>query len=288
MKNKEGYITEEVTKSKKHKSQILLSIVLFSVGAFLIVSSLGIFGGTFIKASSNSNFSKVVNFDSSNVEYKYSYDKIKSDFRNVNFVKGLSRLFIKEDSLWIQYPTEKSGVEDSGAMINSEIKSSNEYTLEYEIFFDGCGNPFDYQDGGVLSGLAGGKFYDGSEKEMREEGFHAMLTYNNYGYLYPLVYSTADKNVDGMLFQNIGRINDYTWNKIRMYVRINDKGQDNGIFRVWLNDNLCFNNETITYTNCYQKINISNLCVYNNVTNKMLNSEQFVYIDNYRIIDQNE
>ena len=127
-----------------------------------------------------------------------------------------------------------------------------------------------------------------SEQEARKEGFHAMLTYNNYGYLYPLVYTTSDKNVDGMLFQNVGRINDYAWNKIKMYVRINDKGQDNGIFRVWLNDNLCFNNETITYTTSGQKIDTNNLCVYNNETSKTLSNEQFVYIDNYRLLDRNE
>ena len=258
------------------------AIVLLMIGVvIIIVSSYGLCKNNFTKASSNSESSDVVDFDSSSLEYQYSYNMIKKDFKNVNFVNGLDRLFIKEDALWVHYPVNSSGINDSGTMINSKIESANEYTLEYEIFFDGCGKDFDWQEGGVLSGLAGGEFYDGSQSTTRKDGFHAMLTYNNYGYLYPLIYSASDKNVDGMLFQNIGKISEYTFIKIKMYVKINDKGKDNGIFRVWLNDNLCFNNETITYTTENNKIDTNNLCVYNYASNKSLDSEQFVYIDNY-------
>ena len=281
MKNYRDYRNKgvELVSNKKNnlKFVIFISFCTVSLIAILLTNK------TYSKVKASSDISSNVNFDTLSDDYNYSYKRIKSDFGDINFVKGNDRLFIKDDALWIKYPLLKSGLNNSGAMINSKIEASKEYNLEYEVYFDGCGNLFDYQDGGILSGLSGGEFYDGNSKKTSEEGFHVMLTYNNYGYIYPLIYSVNDANVGGNIYNEIGKFKENAWNKIKMYVKVNDKDKENGILRVWINDKLCFNNEEIRYTTSDLLIDTNNLCVYNNDSNKVVDHEQFVYIDNYNI-----
>ncbi|MBE5935691.1 MAG: hypothetical protein E7262_07860 [Lachnospiraceae bacterium] len=284
MGNFKGYNKEEVSSLKRKKALIKACLLLScGIGLIVVACSLGTKSNNSVKASDN--ISSIVDFDNISSEYSYTYDKIKIDFFNVNFVKGNDRLFVKEDALWVKYPALSSGIENSGAMINSKLEPSKQYTLEYEVYFDGSGNKFDYQDGGALCGLAGGEFYDGNTTKVGKEGFHVMLTYNNYGYLYPVIYQANDAKVGGDVYADIGQIKEYAWNKIKMYVRVNDKGQNNGVVRIWHNDKLCFNNEKLRMATSELFIDTNNLCAYNNETSKVLDHEQFVYIDSYRIFN---
>lgn len=237
------------------------------------------------KGSANSNISEVIDFNNMADSYTYGYNAIQQDFGNINFVNGINRLFIKEDALCVQYPRGGKGVSNSGAQINTVIEGKKEYYMEYEMCFDGNESDFDWQEGGMLSGLAGGQFYNGTEQDIKEDGFNAMLIYNNYGYLYPCVYSVNDANVGGNIYQEIGKINEGSWSKVKMYVKLNDISEANGVFKVWLDDKLCFNNNNIRFITKETDINISNVQAYNNCSaaGKGTAHEEFVYLDNIKV-----
>ena len=261
---------------------ILLSLAIIIVIATKFYHKESIASSNTLEAA-DVNMSKIICFDSSKDDYVYDYSQIKRDFGSVNFVTGSNRLFIKDDALCIKYPSGTSGSSNSGAIINSKIEKSKEYYMEYEIYVDGNGDRFDWNNGGMLSGLAGGKFYSGKEKAISGDGYHAMLVYNNYGYLYPCIYSANDVEVEGSIFNKIGQIKEGVWNRIKMYVQVNDSNKSNGVFRVWLDDKLCYNNEDIRYTTEGTPIDISNLQAYVNESTNGTSHEEFVYIDNFHV-----
>lgn len=226
-----------------------------------------------------------INFNNQYKDYTYDKTSIESDFGQINFIDGSKRLFIKEDALCIQYPRGGEGINKSGARINAILEGRKEYNLEYEICFDGNGNKFDWQEGGMLSGLAGGQFYDGTGNDIEEDGFHAMLVYNNYGYLYPCIYTVNDAELGGNIYQNIGRAYEGAWLKVKMNVKLNDVGESNGIFKVWLDDKLCYNAENIRYRTSKLSINMSNVGAYSNKTESGdgAKHEEFVYLDNIKV-----
>lgn len=280
---KRALVQVETKKANKAMHKIMAALILVVVTMVCMYIFLSTKGSS--KGSASSNISDVINFNNRSDSLVYKQSDIEKDFGKINFISGENRLFIKEDALCIQYPRGGEGIANSGAQINTKIDSKNEYYMEYEICFDGNEDDFDWQEGGMLSGLAGGQFYNGNEKIIEKDGFHAMLIYNNYGYLYPCVYSANESSVGGNIFQEIGRIKEGAWTKIKMYVKTNDVSESNGVFKVWIDDKLCFNNENIRYSTNNSKISISNIQAYSNATTagKGVGHEEFVYIDNIRV-----
>ena len=70
-----------------------------------------------------------------------------------------------------------------------------------------------------------------------------------------------------------------------MYVKINDKDKSYGIFKVWLDDKLTFNNNSIRYMTGGSRINACNVQAYSNNTDTKegVKHEEFVYMDNIKI-----
>ena len=68
-------------------------------------------------------------------------------------------------------------------------------------------------------------------------------------------------------------------------VKLNDVSEANGVFKVWLDDKLCFNNDNIRFITKETDISISNVQAYNNcsTTGKGTAHEEFVYLDNIRV-----
>lgn len=275
--------TKKSSKSNKAVYRIMAALILIVVVMVCIYIFLSTKDSS--KGKASSDISKVIDFNNRRDSLVYQQADIEKDFGVINFVNGNDRLFIKEDALCIKYPRGGEGIANSGAQINTKIKSKNEYYMEYEFCFDGNEADFDYQEGGMLSGLAGGQFYNGNEQTIEKDGFHAMLIYNNYGYIYPCVYSANDAYAGGNIYQQIGKINEGAWTKIKMYVKTNDVSDVNGIFKVWIDDKLCFNGEDIRFTTNNSKISISNIQAYSNdtVAKKGVSHEEFVYIDNVKV-----
>ena len=282
---KRALVQVEPKKAIKVKTMYKFMAVLVLIVVAMVCFYIFISTKDSSKGSANSNISEVIEFNNRSDSYTYGYNAIQQDFGKINFVNGNDRLFIKEDALCVQYPRGGKGISNSGAQINTAIEGKKEYYMEYEMCFDGNESDFDWQDGGMLSGLAGGQFYNGTEQNIEDDGFNAMLMYNNYGYLYPCVYSVNDANVGGDIFQEIGKITEGSWSKVKMYVKLNDISEANGVFKVWLDDKLCFNNDNIRFITKETDINISNVQAYTNcsTTGKGTAHEEFVYLDNIRV-----
>ncbi len=280
---KRALLQSEPKKSYISRKKVICIGVLICVSVLSTCMFLDYKKSAKSKANPLSEFE--ITFNNKYSDYTYDEDSMKSDFGRVNFIDGNRRLFIKDDALCVQYPRGSEGVNKSGARINTALEGREEYNLEYEIYFDGNGNKFDWQEGGMLSGLAGGKFYDGTAIKTKDDGFHAMLIYNNYGYLYPCVYAVNDAEVGGNIYQSIGKATEGTWLKVKMNVKLNDVGESNGRFKVWLDDKLSYNADNIRYRTRDLKVNIANIGAYSNISDNGdgAKHEEFVFLDNIRV-----
>lgn len=145
---------------------------------------------------------------------------------------------IKDSLLTFNMPKDKVWVEGSGAQFVIPTDPRQSVTLEYEVYFDGNGSPYDWTSGGKLPGFAGGKGYTGGSPATAGDGFSVRLMFGEGGQLFAYVYHVDMKGSYGeplgIVANNI--LKQYTWNKITIKCQINTHEDYNGRLEVWAND----------------------------------------------------
>ena len=174
----------------------------------------------------------------------YTRNMFLSDFENLLvstdenlLVEHAENLSVQDSALTFHMPKDKVWIEGSGAQIVMPIIPQQEMTLEYSVYFDGKGSPYEWTSSGKLPGVAGGKGYTGGSPAGAGDGFSARLMFGEGGQLFAYVYHVDMKGKYGdpleIVAYNILKQNE--WNKIKISCRLNTGSDYNGRMEVWAN-----------------------------------------------------
>jgi hypothetical protein len=173
----------------------------------------------------------------------YTTNMVLTDFENLvatdvtPVVEREENLSIKDSVLTFHMPKDKVWIEGSGSQIVMPILPQQEMTLEYSVYFDGKGSPYEWTSGGKLPGVAGGKGYTGGSPAGAGDGFSARLMFGEGGQLFAYVYHADMKGKYGdslgIVAYHVLKQNE--WNQIRIKYRINTSSDYNGRMEVWAN-----------------------------------------------------
>lgn len=139
-------------------------------------------------------------------------------------------------ALTFKMPEGKVGRDGSGGQFEIPVKASREYTLEYEVFFDGDGD-YNWTWGGKLPGMAGGKPYYGGVPATAGDGFSGRFMFSGEGKIYAYIYhkDMEGGHGDPIGIEKAGALSDKKWNKIKIYYKMNTGTQANGAIKIWVN-----------------------------------------------------
>lgn len=180
------------------------------------------------------------------------------DEGRVRIVSGEKAYGQKGSALAVSYPSGTFGTKQSGAQWI--LKLGHEYeeaTLKYRIKFE---SGFDFVRGGKLPGLAGGNTPTGSDPVNGVDGWSARFMWKTDKprlpgssrrlTAYPISYakylksgkkkdgSQADRAIWYDSNRNRSVFKSGVWYSIRQRVKMNDPGVANGVFQIWLNEQL--------------------------------------------------
>ena len=164
----------------------------------------------------------------------------------------------KGSSLAVSYPSGKFGTKHTGTQWQLRLgRGYEELTLKYRIKFE---SGFDFVRGGKLPGLAGGNTPTGSDPVNGIDGWSGRFMWKTDSRrwpgatrrqtAYPISYAKYLKSgakqdgskADQVTWYDSNRrrvvFKSGVWYKIRQQIKMNDPGIANGIFRIWLNDEL--------------------------------------------------
>ncbi len=137
-------------------------------------------------------------------------------------------------------------------------KPNDEATLEYEVFFE---KGFDFNRGGKIHGLASAKAISGGNKSVADFSVRLMWRSGGNGEAYLYVppelqtseYKKSCTEQNASYGDSLGRgkfkFVPNAWNKIKVYVKLNDVGKHNGIVRVFHNGKEAIECDCVTFRN---------------------------------------
>lgn len=155
---------------------------------------------------------------------------------------------LDETSLRVHYPAGSSSPSDTlegGAGFYSEppsLRGSESACLSYMLRFP---PDFDFVQGGKLPGLYGGEAPSGGEEVDGTKGFSQRLMWreNGQGELYPYVVGFEGASIGrGFWHFPVGR-----WVQVEQEVVLNDPGQENGIVRIWIDDQPVLEQQNVVF-----------------------------------------
>ncbi|MFY0713498.1 hypothetical protein J1D01_07455 [Seonamhaeicola sp. NFXS20] len=150
--------------------------------------------------------------------------------------------------LKVDYPKGTVGPETNGVQFIKSLPPSNEYYLDYYVFFQ---EGFDFKQGGKLPGLtSGGSTYTGGNHPDNGEGWSAryMWVKRNAGveaivYFYYIdMNSKYGESVDSHIYFETGK-----WYRLTQRIKLNDDNLSNGQMQVWVDGVEVINKTNIRY-----------------------------------------
>lgn len=154
----------------------------------------------------------------------------------------------KGNVLKVDYPEGTVGPQTNGIQFIKDLPVSNEYYLDYYVFFE---EGFDFRKGGKLPGLtSGGSTYTGGVHPDNGEGWSAryMWATRNAG-VEALVYfyyidmdSQYGESVDAGVYFETGK-----WYRLTQRIKLNEDNLSNGIMQVWIDGVEVINKTGIRY-----------------------------------------
>jgi hypothetical protein len=181
----------------------------------------------------------------------YTDNKYVKDFGKPEYV-NMSRAEILEESptkkvLRITTPAGAWGSRNSGGSLKTSIPPRDEYDLEYQIRFGHAnGTGFDFNKGGKLPGLAGGRCNTGGVRPTGD-GWSARYMWRREGALVIYLYHLDQKGDYGEDLPLDVKAQLGKWYKLRQYIRLNNDGKNDGILKIWVNGKLVLERNDIRY-----------------------------------------
>ncbi|REG89446.1 polysaccharide lyase [Winogradskyella sediminis] len=137
--------------------------------------------------------------------------------------------------LKVDYPEDTVGPETNGVQFIKTLPASNEYYLDYYVYFE---EGFDFREGGKLPGLtSGGSTYTGGNHPDNGEGWSARYMWVNrnagveaivYFYYMDMTSEYGD-SVDSGIYFETGK-----WYRLTQRIKLNQNNLPNGIMQVWI------------------------------------------------------
>lgn len=161
---------------------------------------------------------------------------------------GAQQAGIGEPALRVHYPAGTSSPSDTtegGAGFYSNppsLRGSERACLSYMLRFP---PDFDFVQGGKLPGLYGGEAPSGGEEVDGTQGFSQRLMWREKGQgeLYPYVVGFEGDSVGrGFWHFPVGR-----WVQVEQEVVLNDPGQENGIVRLWVDNQPVLEQQNVVF-----------------------------------------
>lgn len=155
---------------------------------------------------------------------------------------------VKGHVLKVEYPKLTVGPENNGVQFIKDLPISNEYFLDYYVYFE---DGFDFKQGGKLPGLTSdGSTYTGGVHPDNGEGWSAryMWVKRNAGvevivYFYYIdMNSKYGESVDSGIYFETGK-----WYRLTQRIKLNEDNLSNGIMQVWIDGVEVINNTNIRY-----------------------------------------
>jgi len=191
-----------------------------------------------------------VSFTDDKIGY-YTIDEWKKDFKNPQGTNSSGipekRLLIvgcgPAKSLKVTYVKDKIQTA-SGSVFYVPFDDIEEATLEYQFMFE---KKFEFNKGGKLPGLAGGNRPTGGKDS--SHGFSARLMWYSNGTkgsvedtskadLFMYLYYPDKTETYGENIPLNYRIDSGKWYSVKMNIKMNTINKDNGILKVYINNNL--------------------------------------------------
>lgn len=151
----------------------------------------------------------------------------------------------KGNVLKVDYPKGTVGPETNGVQFIKDLPASNEYYLDYYVYFE---EGFDFRQGGKLPGLtSGGSTYTGGNHPNNGEGWSARYMWVKkaeaivYFYYVDMKSEYGDAVKTGINFET-GK-----WYRLTQRIKLNEDNLSNGIMQVWVDGKEVINNTDIRY-----------------------------------------
>ncbi|KAB1068065.1 hypothetical protein F6U93_07975 [Tamlana haliotis] len=192
-----------------------------------------------------------LNFDSAKLG-SYTKQNLIEEGGKIDWALLDNRAHIVEDPsaknghvLKADYPKGTVGPQTNGIQFIKTLPASNEYYLDYYVFFE---NGFDFRQGGKLPGLtSGGSTYTGGHHPDNGEGWSARYMWVKkaeaivYFYFIDMSSKYGDAVKSGISFET-GK-----WYRLTQRIKLNENNLSNGIMQVWIDGTEVINNTNVRY-----------------------------------------
>ncbi|MEM6643864.1 MAG: polysaccharide lyase [Bacteroidota bacterium] len=224
---------------------------------------------------------------------KYWYSNFVSDFGNVSgYSNGeRDRHYISSNAVRITIPKNKYG-EASGVWAKVRVQDASRYNLEYKVKFS---SGFDWDKGGKLPGLVGGKGYTGcrgSQAKNNGDGWSARVMWHKWTsenggkpYIVSYLYYKNMPNSCGHEPGGKKTINSNTWYTVRYEVKLNTGSNNNGKLKIVVGGQTIYNNNNFRYATKWSPVNNIHWDIFRGGGDSSWASSKtgYIYIDNVRV-----
>ncbi|XMO85799.1 polysaccharide lyase [Algibacter sp. AS12] len=192
-----------------------------------------------------------LNFDAIN-QGKYTKQSLISEGGDIRWALLGDRANIVADPkgqkgnvLMVDYPKGTVGPETNGVQFIKTLPASNEYYLDYYVFFE---DGFDFRQGGKLPGLtSGGSTYTGGNHPDNGEGWSARYMWVKKGQAIVYFYYVDMKSKYGDSVTTGINFETGIWYRLTQRIKLNEDNLANGIMQVWVNGKEVINNINVRY-----------------------------------------
>lgn len=197
------------------------------------------------------DFSFELNFNSVE-EGAYTSQQLIKEGGNMRWVLLEDRAHIISDPLnekgnvlKVAYPKGTVGPQTNGIQFIKSLPASNEYYLDYYVFFE---EGFDFRQGGKLPGLtSGGSTYTGGNHPDNGEGWSARYMWVKKGEAIVYFYYVDMKSKYGDAVKSQINFETGKWYRLTQRIKLNEDNLSNGIMQVWIDGKEVINNTDIRY-----------------------------------------
>ena len=151
----------------------------------------------------------------------------------------------KGNILKVDYPKGTVGPETNGIQFIKSLPVSNEYYLDYYVYFE---EGFDFRQGGKLPGLtSGGSKYTGGNHPDNGEGWSARYMWVKKGEAIVYFYYVDMKSKYGDAVKSGINFETKKWYRLTQRIKLNENNLSNGIMQVWIDGKEVINNTDVRY-----------------------------------------
>lgn len=139
------------------------------------------------------------------------------------------------------------GTSNSGASLKTKLPGRNAYTLAYQVQFgDTDSSGFDFNRGGKLPGLCGGRCNTGGKKPTGD-GWSVRYMWRTAGQLVIYLYHVDQQRNYGDDLPLHVQVVLGKWYTLTQYIQLNTDELYNGVLRVWVDNQLVLNRHDLRY-----------------------------------------